>query len=353
MKHRTQILARILMALAILFTANLNADAQLNGLVKKAKKAVEKKVSSIGKSDSESTTVTPDVSTTIGEAAQAADVCPDGWRYHGGKVHKYVPIEKEDIMKFLELNTTAEREKVYSYFAMPLAQISNSQAKLAYQRVAEVFVNLEWDIHDVENHLQGILPEIWMKKLNTEIPNEINRAAAYGEEPAEVANYFDAELSRVKARFHDKHFPDEPKMVGADDSAEQSERQAARAESTYALNDLKDHGSNPKLKSGFEAAVKAQLKPDRILAVYLVSNFWKGLPCFQMPEYGPEWQSVQEKPLKAYYIKGGKYYYVKGGFREGRKKDDGSTSNSPLANYNPGLETPLEIPADIAKKYFK
>ncbi len=349
MKNKRQTITRIMMALAILFSANMNADAQLGKLLKKAKKTVEEKVSP-GNSGSEATSVS---SAATSVSTGAVDVCPPGWRYHGGKVHKYVPVQKADIIQFLELNTTPEREKVYSYFTMPLAEASNSQAKLGYQRVAEALVNLEWDIHDVENHLHSILPETWMKKLDTDLPKEINRAAAYGEEPAEVANYFDAELARVKARFHDKHFPNEPKMVGADNSAAQAERQATRAESTFGLDDLKDHGSNAKLKSGFEAAVKAQLKPDRILAVYLISNFWKGLPCFQMPEYGPDWQSVQEKPLKAYYIKGGKYYYVKGGFREGRKKNDGSTSNSPLSNYNPGLETPMEIPADIAKKYFK
>ena len=58
-------------------------------------------------------------------------------------------------------------------------------------------------------------------------------------------------------------------------------------------------------------------------------------------------------PLKTYYMKGGKYYYVKGGLRQGYKSDDPGMSSKPIANYNPGLEAPIEIPAAIAKKYFK
>jgi len=345
------------MAIAVLFSVSMNADAQFNSLLKKAKKVVKEEVTKDKTSESAETTVTEAASeaaaSTTTSSSSTADVAPKGWRYHNGKVHKYVPVDKGEIKTFLELETTPEQKTVYSYFDMPMSVTSNSDAKKTYQGVAEQLVNLEWDLHEVENHLQGMTPEVWMKKLNTDFPDQINRAAAYGEESAEVADYFDAELVRVKARFHDKYFPDEPKMVGADNTAYLNERKAGRAEFTYALNELKDKGSNPKLKQEFEAAVKAQFKPDRIIAVYLVSNIWRGLPAFQMPEYGPDWVSVQEKALKAYYVKGGKYYYVKGGYRQGRKKDDGSTSNSPLSNYNPGFETPLEIPADIAKKYFK
>ena len=219
--------------------------------------------------------------------------------------------------------------------------------------MAQDLVRLEWDLHDVEGSLGGMSPEGWIKQLDKELSDKINRAASYNQEPAEVADYFDAELQRVKARFHDKYFPGEEKLVGKDVSAYLAERTAGRAEYKYGLNELKDNGSNPKMKQQFEAQVKSQLKPDRILATYIVSNFWRGMPCKQMPEYGEEWASVQEKPMKTYYMKGGKYYYVKGGFRQGYKSDDPGMSSKPIANYNPGLEAPIEIPAAIAKKYFK
>jgi hypothetical protein len=44
---------------------------------------------------------------------------------------------------------------------------------------------------------------------------------------------------------------------------------------------------------------------------------------------------------------------VKGGFRKGYLESDPGMSSKPIADYNPGLEEPIEIPADIAKKYFK
>ena len=264
-----------------------------------------------------------------------------------------MPNETDEILKFLELNQTPEMQKVYSYYDLSSSETINSPAKTDYQSVAQDLVRLEWDLHDVEGSLGGMSPEGWIKQLDKELSDKINRAASYNQEPAEVADYFDAELQRVKARFHDKYFPGEEKLVGKDVSAYLAERTAGRAEFKYGLNELKDNGSNPKMKQQFEAQVKSQLKPDRILATYIVSNFWRGMPCKQMPEYGEEWASVQEKPMKTYYMKGGKYYYVKGGFRQGYKSDDPGMSSKPIANYNPGLEAPIEIPAAIAKKYFK
>ena len=355
MKTRNQLIVRVMMAIAILFAVNVTADAQFGNLVKKAKGVAKEKVKEkVGQATGTTTVGTADGAdnATVGNTA-GMEVAPKGWRYHGGKVHRFVPNETDEILKFLELNQTPEMQKVYSYYDLSSSETINSPANTDYQSVAQDLVRLEWDLHDVEGSLGGMSPEGWIKQLDKELSDKINRAASYNQEPAEVADYFDAELQRVKARFHDKYFPGEEKLVGKDVSGYLAERTAGRAEYKYGLNELKDNGSNPKMKQQFEAQVKSQLKPDRILATYIVSNFWRGMPCKQMPEYGEEWASVQEKPMKTYYMKGGKYYYVKGGFRQGYKSDDPGMSSKPIANYNPGLEAPIEIPAAIAKKYFK
>lgn len=336
---QNQLIFKTLVVVTLLLGSINTANAQFGGLKKLAKKAVKDKVDP--------------GSATSSATADGMDVAPKGWRYHGGKVHRFVPSERSEVLKFLECNQTPDMETVYSYYDLPSNETINAPAKSDYSDVAGDLIRLLWDLHDVEGSLGGKNPEGWIRTIDKEMADKINHAAAYGTEPAEVADKFDAELLRVKALFHDKYFPNEAKLVGADNSAWLSQREASRVEFKYGLNELKDNGSNPKMKQQFEAAVKSKFQPTKILATYIVSSFWRGMPCRQMPEYGEDWRSVQEKPMKSYYMKGGKYYYVKGGFRQGCKNDDPSGSMKPLADYNPGLQEPIEIPASIAKKYFK
>ena len=82
-----------------------------------------------------------------------------------------------------------------------------------------------------------------------------------------------------------------------------------------------------------------------MLGTYIVSAFWQGLYLVNKPEFA-QYSSVQEMRAKAYYMKNGKYYYVKGGKRHGILKSDASGKSVDFADYNPGLETPIEIPAE-------
>lgn len=336
---KNQMIVKVMMTLTLMFGVSATASAQFGKLKNVAKKAVKEKV---------------DPNSSNGNAqAAGVDVAPNGWRYHGGKVHKFVPVERAEVLKFLEVDQTPEQQKVYAYYNLPSNETINAPAKSDYESVAGELISMLWDIHDVEGHLSGMTPEGWMKKANEELPKKIDNAASYGTEPAEIADLFDAELERVKALFHDKNLPNEPKMVGKDVSAYLTQRQAGRAAFKYGLNNLADKGPNAnKYKPQFEAKVKAQLKPTKMIAVYLVNGFWQGLYKPNYPQY-KDYGNVQEIPMKAYYMKGGKYYYVKGGFRKGYLESDPGMSSKPIADYNPGLEEPIEIPADIAKKYFK
>ena len=345
--RRYQSIAKLLLAVTMLFVAS-TANAQIGGLLKKAKKAVKDKVGAEAAPAASS-----DGATNATTNSSGLEVAPPGWRYHGGKIHKFVPNDTKEVLKFLEVDKTPEQQKVYSYYDLQSSATVNAPAKSDYQAVAQDLIRVLWDLHDVEGSLGGKNPEGWIRSMDGELAEKINRAAAYGTEPAEIADLFDVELLRVKALFHDKYFPGESKLVGADNSAWIAERQASRAAFKYALNDLKDVGPNAKkYKPGFEAKVKAELNPTRILSVYLISGFWCGLYRPDYPEY-KDYGNVQEIPLKAFYVKNGKYYVVKGGYRQCYLTSDPGQSTKPIANYNPGLQEPVEIPADIAKKYFK
>ena len=119
----------------------------------------------------------------------------------------------------------------------------------------------------------------------------------------------------------------------------------------YLLNDLTDRNRQAKAvadyKAKVNAKVKEQLAPTKILGTYSTSPAWQGLPLFKYPELKEQYSSVQEMQFKTFYEKDGKYYVVKSAFRQSipkvNPKDIGA---QPQADYWPGLETSVEVPAD-------
>lgn len=99
-------------------------------------------------------------------------------------------------------------------------------------------------------------------------------------------------------------------------------------------------------KAKINAKVKSQLAPTKILGTYSTSFAWQGLYLPNFPELNEQYSSVQEMQFKTFYEKGGKYYVVKGAFRQSIKKGDVKNGAQPDNSYWPGLETPVEIPAD-------
>jgi hypothetical protein len=99
-------------------------------------------------------------------------------------------------------------------------------------------------------------------------------------------------------------------------------------------------------KAKVNAKVKADLAPTKILGTYSTSPAWQGLPLFKFPDLKEKYSSVQEMQFKTFYEKGGKYYVVKSAFRQSIDKDDNVHGAQPQKFYWPGLETPVEIPAD-------
>ena len=118
----------------------------------------------------------------------------------------------------------------------------------------------------------------------------------------------------------------------------------------YLLNDLTDKNRQAKAvadyKAKVNAKVKQQLAPTKILGTYSTSFAWQGLPLQNYPDLKEKYSSVQEMQFKTFYQKGGKYYVVKSAFRQSIDKGDNLHGAQPQKFYWPGLETPVEIPAD-------
>jgi hypothetical protein len=118
----------------------------------------------------------------------------------------------------------------------------------------------------------------------------------------------------------------------------------------YLLDDLTDKNRQAKAvadyKAKVNAKVKQQLAPTKILGTYSTSFAWQGLPLQNYPDLKEKYESVQEMQFKTFYQKGDKYYVVKSAFRQSIPKGDNKSGAKPQTFYWPGLEKPIEIPAD-------
>ena len=126
----------------------------------------------------------------------------------------------------------------------------------------------------------------------------------------------------------------------------------------YLLDNLTDKNRQAKAvadyKAKVNAKVKQQLAPTQILGTYSTTVSWMSLPLQNYPELKEKYDNVQEMQFKTFYQKGGKYYVVKSAFRQSVPKGENNKSGAkPQTFYWPGLETPIEVPADKIKEYFK
>ena len=189
--------------------------------------------------------------------------------------------------------------------------------------------------------------------FNNDIPDDLKRAEKASKlspaVPAKDIAAIKAEAARVKKMYMER--------TGATEkSAEEKKAEADQAyvqdiiNKNYLLDNLTDKNRQAKAvadyKAKVNAKVKQQLAPTKILGTYSTSAAWQGLPLQNYPDLKEKYESVQEMQFKTFYQKGGKYYVVKSAFRQSIPKGDNKNGAKPQTFYWPGIETPVEIPAD-------
>ena len=321
------------MAVALLFAVNMNANAQLGGLLNKAKK-----------------TVTQDA----GQSAQEKRVKADYVKDHPQEQEKAEVQAAGGMDKYLGLDKTENGRIVWKYASMEpdeyrkTMQIHN--AFDASKQIVQVLRYMKGNTETFEMyHQQSIVLDIF----NTRIPNNLKAAAKATKNgaavPAKDIAAIKAEAARVKKMYMER--------TGATEkSAEQKKAEADDAyvqeiiDKNYLLDDLTDKNRQAKAvadyKAKVNAKVKQQLAPTKILGTYSTSVAWQGLPLQNYPELKEKYDAVQEMRFKTFYQKGGKYYVVKSAFRQSIDKGDNKSGAQPQKFYWPGLETPVEIPAE-------
>lgn len=360
MLMKTMTLIRTLMAVAMLFAVQTSANAQLGGLLKKAKNAAEKTVKGVVNGTS---------SGNVGAEALTNVQIENAREEHlrnSPQAREYANVEKAGGWdKYLELDKTANGQILYKYFALgeggyeaedkyskengyDISCVRNATG--AARTLVQV---IRWMKGNTETYGEYGRPEYALDKFNNSVPEALKRAsqATRGKKPISQAELqaLTAENTRLKELY--KAGTGVREKTADELKAEAQEGYVMNIiNANYLLDNLSDKNRNAKAvadyKTKVNAKVKAQLAPTKILGTYSTSVAWQGLPLFQYPELKDKYSSVQEMQFKTFYEKGGKYYVVKSAFRQSIPKGDNKSGAQPQKFYWPGIETPIEIPAE-------
>ena len=330
MKQNVNVILKVAVAGVMLFAVNTNANAQFGNVLKKAKSAVVKETT---------------------QKAQEERVLKEYENDHPQVQEKKKAEKAGGMDKYLGLDQTENGRILWKYGSMEqweTSQIKNawSAARYVIQVLRYLKGNTEtFDFYKDTNHVLYI--------FNNNIPDDLKRAEKASKSgaavPAKDIAAIKAEAARVKKMYMDR--------TGATEkSAEQKKAEADNAyvqdiiNKNYLLDDLTDKNRQAKAVADYKAKVNAKVKeklaPTKILGTYSTSFAWQGLPLQNYPDLKEKYSSVQEMQFKTFYQKGGKYYVVKGAFRQSIDQGDNLHGAQPQKFYWPGLETPIEIPAE-------
>ena len=267
----------------------------------------------------------------------------------------YLAKKAGSLQKYLEMDKTPGRRIVWKYFEMKQTDPgSNIHLRIAADKIVTVLRKAKNGRDDEKGHVNVRIGAI----------NDVPGLLKKGKATAEEVEAFTVEAARAKAEWLKAWNPgyvekSQAAIASEANSAKEKERQASIVRSNYLLGDLTDQDRSKanvaKRKAKFEEALQKSQAPDKILGTYSTSRFWQGIPVFKDEALKAKWSSLQEMTYKSFYQKGGKYFVVTGGFRQGITLEDAKRgkSASELADYWPGLENPVEVPADLIEKHFK
>jgi len=326
---------KVAVAGALLFAVNMNVNAQFGNVLKKAKSAVVK----------EST-----------QKAQEEKVLKQYEAEHPARQEKVNAEKAGGMDKYLGLDQTENGRIIYKYFVMEYGEGDDTSSNRANARgAAQSLVNiLRWMKGNTEDFSAFGQTAYALDLFNNQIPEQIKGMSKSSNKlnkplPQKEIDAFKAENARVKKLYLE--YTGTKEKTAAELKAEADNKYVQDIiNQNYLLNDLTDKNRQAKAVADYKAKVNAKVKeklaPTKILGTYSTSFAWQGLPLQNYPELKEKYSSVQEMQFKTFYQKGGKYYVVKSAFRQSIDKDDNLHGAQPQKFYWPGLETPVEIPAD-------
>ena len=327
---------RLSLAVAMMFSVSINADAQLGklkGLADKAKKTV---------------------SQDADQSASEKRVMDDYVQSHPREQEKRAAEAAGGMDKYLGLDKTENGRILWKYASMEPAEYRKTmQIHNAFDAANQVVQVLRYVKGNTETFEMYHQQSVVLNVFNTRIPNNLQAAAKASKNGAAVSAKdlaaIKSEAARVKKMYMES-------SGATEKSADQTKAEANDAyvqdiiNKNYLLDNLTDKNRQAKAVADYKAKVNAKIKqqlaPTKILGTYSTTVSWMSLPLQNYPELKEKYDNVQEMQFKTFYQKGGKYYVVKSAFRQSVPKGENNKSGAkPQAFYWPGIETPVEVPA--------
>ena len=266
--------------------------------------------------------------------------------------------------KYLELDKTANGRVMYKYFEAPGYEESPSNmclngAKQATALICQVIRFMKGEREHYGDYASKVFGEDKLKKAKEYIErSQVKKGNDDAPIPKADADALTAEWERVNAEYHaylaknEKPVTNEQVNAAYNDYAKSVQRQ------NYWLNELGDHKDSKGFpdKENFRKQVNdfvnAHYAPTKILGTYMVQSGWAGVSTGSDASLKGVYFSASQLLFRTYYEKDGKYYVVESAFRKGLKLNEQvGSGEKPIDNCWPGAIMPVEIPANVIKKY--
>lgn len=346
------------MATAILFGMATSANAQIGGLLNKAKKAVKDKVTSTVSIPSGGQSVNGGVSYDGGHTVL------NGNGTYDAEFNRMKKAGGWD--KYLGLDQTANGQVVFKYFEAPGYEQSSNEdvclmrAKSVAQAITQAIRYMKGATQVFEEWGQKAYGLDKLDKAIKDIPRTTKKEYKTDNPIAKSeADALLAEANRVKAEYEAfmsqgaKTVTQADRNAAANNYVQSAKREnywlAERADPREAKN-LQDLEKYRKMVNDM---VNKRFAPTKIIGTYLAQSGWTSVPTGSEPALKNTYFRVSQLLFRTFYVKDGKYYVLESAFRKGQKfNENPGAGETPFADCWPGVIMPVEIPANVAQKYF-
>ena len=266
--------------------------------------------------------------------------------------------------KYLELDKTANGRVMYKYFDAPgyeefPSNMCLNGAKQATAVICQAIRYMKGEREHYGEYKSKVFGEGKFKQAKENIErSQVKKGKE--DEPIAKADYdaLMAEWERVNNEYHAFLAKNEKPVTQEQVNAAYDNYAKGVKQNNYWLDDLGDHKDSKgfpdreNYRKQVNDLVNKMYAPTKILGTFMAQSGWAGVPTGSDPSLKGVYFSASQLLFRCYYEKDGKYYVVESAFRKGLKLNEQvGSGEKPIENCWPGVIMPVEIPANVIKKY--
>jgi|GEM_PF-2007839 len=366
--NRKQFFRRMMVALVILLGVQVSASAQFGGLKKAADKAKKTATEKVKKAKDAVTGTTSQSNSSYQEYEDGGYSNDGGMTVMGGSGSRDAEFNRVKKAggwdKYLELDKTANGRVMYKYFEAPgyeefPSNMCLNGAKQATALICQVIRYMKGEREHYGEYSSKVYGEDKLKNAKEYIERSQVKKGKEDEPIAKAdADALMAEWERVNGEYHaflaknEKPVSQEQVNAAYDNYAKGVKRNNYWLDELGDDKDSKGFPDKETYRKQVNDLVNKLYSPTKILGTYMAQSGWTGVPTGSDPSLKGVYFSASQLLFRCYYEKDGKYYVVESAFRKGLKLNEQvGSGEKPIDNCWPGVIMPVEIPANVIKKY--